>query len=404
MTTPLDGQKFFTTLLDQEMTEKETQMATAKILKVGVIGAARGGGYISAIRSASDRVILQGVYDPLPEVAKAFVSETGAQEEFPNFEAAVEACDALIISSPQQHHAPQAAHALLSGVHVLSEVPAAVSMEQVHQLLAAARNSDATYMIAENYCYTRNNLIINAMAHQGVFGNIYHGEAEYVHEMKTWHRKQNGDPTWRYYWQVGKNGITYPTHSLGPLLQWTEDRIDTISCVGTGRWTDPEHEIDDSVTLLAKTRNGALFRMRLDLLSNRPELWDYYAIQGTLGAYEAARSDLDTSKIYIEGVSKKETWEPLETFAGRFLPKRYLNPPPGSGHWGSDAWPFLEFLESVEKNSKPPLDVYRALDMSLPGIVSEESIAQNGAWLRVPDPRTLTSGIGLNPGRETPLA
>ena len=48
--------------------------------------------------------------------------------------------------------------------------------------------------------------------------------------------------------------------------------------------------------------------------------------------------------------------------------------------------------------------MYRALDMSLPGIVSEESIAQNGAWLRVPDPRTLTSGIGLNPGRETPLA
>jgi hypothetical protein len=42
--------------------------------------------------------------------------------------------------------------------------------------------------------------------------------------------------------------------------------------------------------------------------------------------------------------------------------------------------------------------------MTLPGIISEQSIAQGGAWLHVPDPRTLTAGIGIDPGRETPLA
>lgn len=43
------------------------------------------------------------------------------------------------------------------------------------------------------------------------------------------------------------------------------------------------------------------------------------------------------------------------------------------------------------------IDVYAALDMTLPGIVSERSVAVGGNWLPVPDPRTLTAGIGVEP-------
>jgi predicted dehydrogenase len=373
-------------------------------LRVGVVGAARGGGYITAIRAAGTRVVLEGVYDPSPSAAQAFTAEHGGPRSFETFESIVDACDALVIASPQQYHAPQAAFALRAGKHVLSEVPAVVSMEQAHELLAAARSSSATYMLSENYGYIRNNLVVGAMAAEGLFGDIYSGDAEYVHEMKAWHRTPDGHPTWRYHWQVGRNGVTYPTHSLGPLLSWMQDRVTAVSCVGTGRWTDPEHELEDSVTMLARTRRGALIRIRLDLLSNRPELWDYYAIQGTLGAYEAGRGLNDTAKVYLGDGRGTPEWEPLENHAAQFLPKQYATPPEGSGHWGSDAWPFLDFLDAVERGSRPPIDVYTALDMTLPGVVSEDSIAQGGAWLRVPDPRTLTAGIGIDPGREAPLA
>lgn len=375
-----------------------------RTVRVGIAGASRGGGYIAALRAAGERACLHGVFDPSAEAAEAFAAEYGAQERFESFEQAVEACDVLVIASPQQYHAPQAAYALRAGVHVLSEVPAAVSLEQVNLLLAAARESDSVYMLAENYGYTRDNLIVRAMARAGLFGDLYLGEAEYVHEMKSYQRRSSGEPTWRYFWQVGRNGVTYPTHSLGPLLDWMDDRITSISCVGTGRWTDPEHEMEDSVTLLARTRKGALLRTRLDLLSNRPELWDYYAIQGTNGAYESGRGMGDQSRVYLHGTSKPEAWEPLASYEERFLPSGYRNPPAGSGHWGSDAWPFLEFLSAVENATTPPIDIYRALEMTLPGIISEQSIAQGGAWLHVPDPRTLTAGIGINPGHETPLA
>lgn len=378
-------------------------MANSSQMRVGVVGARRGGGHILALGKANSRIVLGGVYDPFPEASEAFARQYGGKV-YRNFEESVEDCDLLVIASPQHYHAPQADYALRAGVHVLSEVPAAVSMEQVSQLLAAVRQSNASYMIAENYCYSRLNLVVAAMARAGVFGDLYFGESEYIHEMKSWHiNAKSGEPTWRRFWQVGKNGITYPTHSLGPLLQWMDDRITAISAIGTGRWTKPDYEMEDTVTLSARTRKGGLIRMRLDLVSNRPELWNYYSIQGTRGAYESGRLFGDKPRIYLEGISQRETWQVLEDYAETYLPKRYATPPGEAGHGGSDAWPLLDFVDAIENGTPPPFDIYRALDMTLPGIVSEQSIDQAGAWIAVPDPRTMTAGIGLNPGREAPL-
>lgn len=377
---------------------------TSEQLKIGIVGVPRGRGQLSAIEAAGPRVRLAGCYDPNPKAMDTFAAGNDAIKQFATFEAAVEGCDLLIIASPQQYHAPQAAYALRHGVHVLSEVPAAVSMEQVNDLLAAARASSAQYMIAENYCYSRENLTVAAMAKAGLFGDLYFGEAEYVHEMKGYQVDPAGNPTWRHYWQVGKNGVTYPTHCLGPLLQWMDDRIVSLSCVGTGRWTKPVHDIEDTVILEARMRKGGLVRMRLDLLSNRPHLMNFYGLQGTKGAYESGRLFGDKPRIYVEGVNKYDEWLGIEEFSKEHLPERYRNPPKGSGHWGSDAFPLLDFLEAIETGTKPPLGIYEALEMTLPGIVSEQSIAQGGAWLAVPDPKMLTAGIGINPGKEAPLA
>ena len=377
-------------------------MADGTQIRVGIIGGRRGTGHLAAIAASGGRLRFAGVYDPLPATMDSLLADQGGGQAWRSFEEAVAGSDLLVIASPQQYHAPQAAMALAAGVHVLSEVPAAVSMEQVHQLLAAARQSRAQYMIAENYCYFRENLIIDALARSGAFGQLYFGEAEYLHEMKSWHRP-GGDPSWRYFWQVGKNAVTYPTHSLGPLLQWMDDRIVSLSAIGTGRWTSPENEMEDGITLSARTRKGGLIRMRLDLLSNRPELYNFYALQGTRGAYESGRGFGDKPRLYLEGVNPRDNWRTLEEAAGDLLPARYANPPEGTGHWGSDAWPLLDLLEAIETGAPARLDVYAALRMSLPGIISEQSVAASGAWIAVPDPLTMTAGIGVNPGREMPL-
>jgi predicted dehydrogenase len=375
-----------------------------KPLKVGIAGAARGAGFVTGVEAMPDAAVLHAVYDPSESARTAFAHAHGVEHAVDSFGQLLDLCDLVVVSSPQHHHAPQAIAALEAGVHVLSEVPAVVSLEQADDLVAATRRSGAAYAMAENYCYTRSNLVVRAMAREGMFGELYYGEGEYLHEMKGYHTTPDGSPTWRYHWQVGRDGFTYPTHSLGPLLQWFDDRVVSVSCVGSGRHTDPEHEIQDSIVMLARTRNGALLRTRLDLLSNRPHLMDYYSLQGTKGAFEAPRTPGAGHVVHLRGVSPADTWEPLDNYVDRFLPKRYAGDHGAAGHWGADRWPIQDFVDSIHAGERSALDVYRALDMTLPGVMSERSIAQGGAWIAVPNPRFATAGIGVDPGSEAPLA
>ncbi|MCU1525650.1 MAG: putative dehydrogenase [Microbacteriaceae bacterium] len=374
-------------------------------LRVGIAGAVRGGGFIAGLRAEHERAELVAVYDPIPEAGQAFAAANEVEHVCANFDELLDRVDLVILCSPQQHHTPQAIAALGRGIHVLSEVPAAVSLEQASALVGAVRHSTAQYMMSENYGYLRENLVVREMVREGAFGDLYYGEGEYLHEMKTWHVTPSGDKTWRHYWQVGRDGVTYPTHSLGPLLQWFDDRVVSVSCVGTGRHTDPEHELQDTTILLARTVKGRLLKLRFDLLSNRPELYAYYSIQGTEGAYEAARTIDSSPVVYLNGRSEYGVWEPLEKFADLYLPMRYKQQPAAEGgHWGSDVWPIRDFIESIVTGRTPEIDVYAALDMTLPGLLSEYSIAQGGAWIHVPNPRFFTGGIGVDPSREAPLA
>jgi hypothetical protein len=84
-------------------------------------------------------------------------------------------------------------------------------------LVDAAKSSGKTYMLSENYCYMRDAVLVREMARKGLFGELYFGEGEYLHDVKYLHHNSDGSPTWRYFWQVGTNGSTYPTHSLGPV-------------------------------------------------------------------------------------------------------------------------------------------------------------------------------------------
>jgi hypothetical protein len=59
-----------------------------------------------------------------------------------------------------------------------------------------------------------------------------------------------------------------------------------------------------------------------------------------------------------------------------------------AGHGGGDYFIVQEFIEAIRRDSAPPIDVYRALDYTVPGLISEQSIAQGGVPLPVPDFRT----------------
>lgn len=361
-------------------------------LRVGVSGLHRGLSYINGFK-AFEEVEVTAICDVDEEVLNKVGESTGIKNRYRDYESMLESgIDIVVIASPMHFHVPQAISALKSGIHVLCEVTAAISLDECYLLLEAAKKSSAKYMMAENYCYIKSNVLIKNMVRKGLFGEIYFGEGEYIHELHNLHHDSRGKPTWRYYWQVGRNGVTYGTHSLGPVLEWFNERVATVCCFGTGVHTDPEHVMEDTVIMLCKTESGALIKIRLDMLSYRPHNLTYYSLQGTRGCYEAPRGPRDDHKVWLAEDCKKYEWKPLKDYEERCLPEQWLKPPEEAlkaGHWGGDYWILRDFLDSIENDTTPPIDIYKALDFTAPGLVSEESINQDGKPLQVPDFRKL---------------
>ncbi len=362
-------------------------------LKVGVVGCAgRGGAFLNTF-NIHPNTTLHALCDINEEGLKERGAEMGIDQLYTEYEQmlAQSGVDIVMVGTPMPLHAPMSVAALEHDIHVLSEVPAAVSVEEARALVQAANASEATYMMAENYTYMRPNVLVKALAHKGLFGEIYFGEGEYLHELKG----LNEITKWRRKWQTGINGCTYGTHSLGPVLQWTQDRVVSAMCAGSGHhYQDPRgdyYENEDSILMLCRMSKGGLVKIRVDMLSDRPHNMAYYSLQGSAGVYEAARGLSDEPKIWLRELhGDTPEWHPLSELEEEFMPEIWRNPPEEAvkaGHGGGDYFEIMDFVEAIVTGTPPPTDIHAAMDMTLPGLVSQQSILQGAAWLDVPDSR-----------------
>jgi len=365
---------------------------TIERLRIGIAGK-RGLAFIAGFKAVPE-VEVAALCERDPRVLQEASARHGIARQFTEFEAMLEAVDAVVVATPMPLHVSQSIIALGAGKHVLSEVTAAVSLEECWRLLEAVQSSGRTYMFAENYCYLQPNVLIREMVRKGLFGTPYFGEGEYLHEVRALHHHADGSPTWRAFWQVGGNGCTYGTHSLGPVMQWftaadPTERISTVTCLGTGRHTDPAHPHDDTTLMLCQLRSGKLIKIRLDMMSNRPHLPTYYSLQGTQGVYEAARFPGETGRVWI-GENRPEehrVWQPLSDF-DEHLPTQWrerAQEASQAGHGGGDYHVGRAFAESIRDGSQPPIDIYDALEWTAAGLCSQLSIANAGVPIRVPD-------------------
>jgi predicted dehydrogenase len=362
-------------------------------LRIGIVGAAGRGRSFFAAFNAHPQARVHAVCDINEEGVRKVAAENGVEHVYLDLEAMLDDgnIDLLVVGTPMPLHAPQTIAALERGIHVLSEVPAAVSVDECRAMVGAAKASSAKYMMAENYCYIRTNVLVRHIARAGLFGELYFGEGAYIHELKG----LNEITKWRRKWQTGINGCTYPTHSLGPVMQWLGERVVSVCCFGSGHhYVDPRgdrYELEDSVHMACRMERGGLANIRLDMLSNRPHNMTYYSLQGTEGCYEAPRGAGDRHKVWLKSRHEDpNAWHDLSDFEEEFLPDDWLHPPAEalkSGHWGGDYMVVKDFLDAIVEDRDPPIDIHAAMDMTVPGLISQQSIDQGGVWLGVPDSR-----------------
>ena len=368
-------------------------------MNIGIVGACgRGASFKVACDTVNIKVL--AVCDTNAEGLDKSAESLGADEKYTDYETmlAKSNIDAVIVGTPMPLHVPQSIAALKENLHVLSEVPAGVSIDECKDLVQAAKASSGVYMMAENYTYIRWNVIVREIVRQGLFGTPYYAEGEYVHELKG----LNEVTRWRRKWQAGINGVTYPTHSLGPILQWMSagpkssgDRVVSVCCAGSGHhYRDPrgdEYETEDSCVMLCKMASGGLVKIRVDMLSDRPSAMTNYQLQGTDGCYESARAEGEPHRIWLRSkCDDAHTWMNLSDLEDEFLPDFWKEGEENArkvGHGGGDYFEILDFVDAIEGARPCPIGIHEAMDMTLPGLVSQLSIAQGGRWLDVPDSR-----------------
>jgi predicted dehydrogenase len=362
-------------------------------VRFGVIGLRRGQSFVRVCRAAQGAEVT-ALYDIDAARVQVAAAEIGATA-FTDYDAFLNAdIDAVVVASPLPFHPDQAIAALNAGKHVLSEVTACTTMEEARNLVAAQRASSAMYMMAENYRYMDEVELLKRLNDDHRFGDVYYAEGEYLHDCKDLWFDADGNVTWR---GRGRYGV-YCTHSLGPLLYITGDRVKTVSALAVpGGKFNPVNQRPTMYTMQMVTDGGIVLKVRVDSVSPRPHQMHYYSVQGTKGSFESWRGHGDSSKVWLEDEHETshvggETaqWHPAAEQAEKYTPERLSVGQEArlGGHGTSEYWLLKDFLAAVRGEMPMPIDVYRALDYTIPGILAVESADGFGTPIEVPDPRT----------------
>ncbi len=213
--------------------------------------------------------------------------------------------DIVIIATPWQWHTRMSVETMESGKHAFVEVPAATTLEECWQLVDTAERTQKNCMMLENVNYGREELMVLNMVRQGLFGDLLHGEAAYIHDLRGQMKQIDAKTgSWRTYWHTKRNGNLYPTHGLGPVAQYMNinrgDRFDYITSMSSAalgreqyaKATFPaDHERNqlkfiagDMNTSTIKTANGRTIMVQHDTTSPRPYT-RHNLIQGTNGTF-----------------------------------------------------------------------------------------------------------------------
>ena len=296
--------------------------------------------------------------------------------------------NAVAVFTPAPLHASMAIEAMQAGKHVISAVPAGMSVEELEQLLECAKSTGMKYMMAETSYYRAEVIRCREMAQRGEFGTIFYSEAEYHHEglMSIFWDKE-GNRTWRY----GFPPMHYSTHSTGLVIPVIGERLVEVQAIG---WGDGHETLRDNRYGNPFWNTHAFFKTSGGHASRIAVCWHIAAGSTERGLFRGDRASyimetpegspntvvrIDTSgNPGGEVVSSKDD---TPTYFER-LPKPMRVE---CGHGNSHTFLTHEFVRAVVEDRQPTVDVHEAIAYTLPGIVAHQSALRGGEVLKIRD-------------------
>lgn len=356
-----------------------------KSVKIGVLGLGRGAALAEqAFHHPNARITaLCDINAELRKKAYNMCVDHGhTPEVFSDFEEFLQKgdTDIIIVANYATEHVPFVVRCLEGGKHVLSEIPAFNTVEELRILRAAvAAHPKQKYMLAENCNFWAFIQAWRRMYEEGALGEAIYCEAEYLHSKDFREHAPYPDAT---HWRLHNPAIKYCTHELGPLLQILDDRCVSVSCMIPDVVYNPYRSPQQNGVALFRTARGAVIRLLI--------LFDAYV------GFDHNYSIVDT-RGSIHTDKNKPIYQDAHSFTG-------LAAVPGSrsqkieipitmrasgaatdAHGGADAKMVCEFIDCILKDTDPPIDLDLAIRMTLPGIIAAESAARGGELLPIPE-------------------
>jgi len=381
-------------------------------VRIGFIGVGNRGSSLLGNLLEIDGVEIRAVCDVVPDrvtsaqrrvTAKGQAEPAGYAKGDTAFE---ELCrrddlDLVYIATPWDWHVRMAVSAMKQGKHAAIEVPAAMTLDECWQLVDTAESTRRHCLMLENCCYGEIELLVLRMARQGVFGELTHGEAGYLHESRDYLLQDSSAASWRRRFVATRNGNLYPTHGLGPVAQYmgihAGDKFDCLVSMSSREQAlsrrcaslPADHPrrrerfaCGDINTSLIKTALGRTIVVQFSLVQSRPYS-RINLIAGTAGTF----CDYPP-RLHLDGQPEGWTTElqPCHEKYGHPLWKKLnAQAQQSGGHGGMDYVMNWRLIRCLREGSPLDLTVYDAAAWSSIVPLSIASVSKGSAPVAVPD-------------------
>ena len=153
-------------------------------------------------------------------------------------------CDVVHVNTNWTSHAKIALYALKCGVHTMVEVPGVRSIDEAWEAVELAEKNRCHCMMLSNCCYDEDAMTMINAAWQKAFGELMHGEGDYLHETRRvgpggqgFRSPRREDVFSSLVALIDHTGMCYPVHALGPISLAMNinrgDRLEYLVSVGS---------------------------------------------------------------------------------------------------------------------------------------------------------------------------
>jgi predicted dehydrogenase len=384
------------------------------VVRVGIVGVGLRGTDVLGEFLAIDRVVINAVCDVVKEKcerAARMVEKAGQKTPavYADGERSFEKLssrddvDLIYIATPWEWHVPQILAALKEGKHVGTEVPAAYTIEDCWNIVDASEKMRRHCLIMENCCYDYSETMVLNMVRAGLLGEIVHGECAYNHDLREILFENANEGLWRRRHHTMRDSNLYPTHGLGPMANYMGinrgDKFDYIVSMssahlgleayrkdhvptGDPKWKE-SYKTGDYNTSMIKTAKGRTIMLQHNVSTPRP--YDRInLIQGTKGIFRGY-----PPRIFIDGQEGEHSWTTLDKYKPQYESDLWKKEGETArklgGHGGMDYLMCYRLIQCLREGLEPDIDVYDAAAWSLPGPLSERSVANGSMPVKVPD-------------------